>query len=314
MSRILVTGGAGFIGSHVVDGLLSKGYQVRIFDNLFTGSQNNIAHLKDKVELFQGDLRKQEDLDRAMQGVEGVIHLGAMRSVPASLENPKEYYDVNVTGTHNVCAAALKHKVKRVVSISSSSVYGEGAPLPSKEGNEGVMMSPYAISKKAAEDVCKFFSKQYGLETVSLRYFNVFGPRQDPSSQYATAIPLFISLLEKDSPPTIYSDGEQTRDFTHIANVAYGTIGALEAKGPFHGEPINIANGTPVSVNTLVANISRMLNKQHIKPIITGKVRPGDIPHSFADNTRAKELLGYKEVMSLEDGLQQTVDWFVKKN
>lgn len=306
MAKVLVTGGAGFIGSHVVDLLVQENHQVVVVDNFFTGKEQNIEHLKDKITVFKEDIRNLEGLKKAFEGVEFVLHQAALRSVPTSIKEPEQYIDVNVKGTLNVLEAARLTAVKKVIFASSSSVYGTAKKLPLKEGKESIKISPYAITKHVGEDLCKYYYKIYGLETVSLRYFNVFGPRQDPHSPYAAVIPLFIKAVLNDQQPTIFGDGEQTRDFTYIENAAKANLLAMKIKKA-RGKVFNIANQEGISVNTILQKINNHLGKN-----ISAKYDPprlGDMKHTIAENSKAKKILGYQNFVPFEDGLKKTIDW-----
>ncbi len=309
MSKILVTGGAGFIGSHLTEELVKNGNEVTVLDNLFTGKKENLCAVENKINFVQADIREQEVLKKHFFGVDTVFHQAALRSVPASLKDPQAYTDVNITGTYNVLEAARISGVRRVVFASSSSVYGDLLDLPQKEEKTGTRLSPYAISKYTGEDLCKYFWKTYGLQTVMLRYFNVFGARQDPFSQYAAVIPLFILALKEGKRPTIFGDGTQTRDFTYVANVVRANILAMSAKNAI-GESINVANGEGISVNDLFEQIRNILNKD-IKPIYVPQ-RKGDIMHTKADTTKLKKL-GYEPAASFDDALKKTVEWYNTK-
>ena len=309
-----MTGGAGFIGSHVVASLV-RDYHVRVLVNLFAGKRENVPI---GVELLVGDITNRDDVHQAMQGIDRVVHLAALRSVPQSIKDMVGYADKNVTGTTMICDEALKAKVKRVVSISSSSVYGEGAPLPLREGHEAELKSPYAGAKFAAEIMARVAGSM-GLDVVSLRYFNVFGPRQDPTGDYATFIPRTILNLVNGERQIIHEDGEQTRDFNPVANTVFGTRQALFSPRKFRGEAFNIASGKPHSVNE-VYELARNLVAKYVpaaasvEPVRTGKVREGDIRNTSADLTNARECLDYVPVQSFEDGLSETVDYFCQRS
>lgn len=313
--KIVVTGGAGFIGSHIVKELVSLGADVKVIDSLFAFSHKkeeeklaNLSGVIDKIEFILGDIGDYTLLKETFKGADYLCHQAARRCVPASIESPQKYAEVNVLGTMNVLKAALENNVNRLVFASSSSVYGD-APLPLIEGREKEPKSPYALTKKQCEDWLKLFHSVYGLETVSLRYFNVFGPYQDPTSKYAVVIPLFTTAVMNGSPPTIYGNGNQTRDFTYIQNVVDANIQALTAPAEkVAGEIFNIANGESISVNKLLYEINRILSKD-IKPIYTAE-RKGDVMHTLADNTKAKQVLGYNGDCSFKDGLKKTVEWF----
>lgn len=309
-SKYLVTGGAGFIGSHLVETLVARGKDVRVIDNFLTGKRENIADFMGEIELIEGDIVDLETCKRAVEGVDFVLHQAALPSVPRSIEDPVLTNAINVGGTLNILVASKQAGVKRVVFASSSSVYGDDPHLPKKEGKEGSPLSPYAVTKLVGEKYMRIFSEIYGLETVSLRYFNIFGPRQDPNSQYAAVIPLFITLMERGESPRIYGDGEQSRDFTYIANVVRANMLSLEAEG-VSGEVLNIACGDRITVNTLFEKISD-LYRQDIDAI-HDEPRPGDIRHSFADITRAKERIDYKPTVPFDDGLRETIQWYRKQ-
>ncbi|OGD22808.1 MAG: Vi polysaccharide biosynthesis protein VipB/TviC [Candidatus Aminicenantes bacterium RBG_16_63_16] len=304
----LVTGGAGFIGSHIVEELVRRGDRVRVLDNFLTGKRDNIAPFLDRIELLEGDIRDSDACRRAVEGVDDVLHQAALPSVPRSIENPVLSHDINVNGTLNLLRASLEAKVGKFVFASSSSVYGDERRLPQIEGQEGNVLSPYALGKKVGEMYGSLFFKLYGLKTISLRYFNVFGPRQDPFSQYAAAVPLFVTKFFSGQSPTIFGDGEQSRDFTFVANVVEANLRALDAPPDASGEVFNIACGERLSVNALAAEIKR-LTAATAAPVHAGP-RPGEIRHSFADISKAARLLGYTPLRSLRDGLAETVQWY----
>jgi nucleoside-diphosphate-sugar epimerase len=307
MARYLVTGGAGFIGSHVVDALVAQNHQVRVMDDLSSGKRENLAGVRDRIEWIEGDIRDRQLVARTMEGVEHVIHEAAWRSVPKSMHDPWGYTEVNVLGTVNLLEAALKEKVKRFVCVSSSSVYGETTTMPLREDAPAHPISPYATSKLADELYCGLFSRGYGLETVSIRYFNVFGPRQSLENQYAVVIPKFIScLLRTDSPP-VHGDGKQSRDFTYIANVVEGTILASQVPG-ISGEVFNLALGEEHSVLELLEALNKIMGLS-IAPKFEPR-RQGDMRRTLADPSKAKRLLDWKGSVGFEEGLRRTVDWF----
>lgn len=307
MGQVLVTGGAGFIGSHLVRGLLARGDGVRVLDNFATGKRENLAEVIDAIELIEGDLRNPDDCGRACAGVEVVLHEGALPSVPKSVESPLDSHEANINGTFNILMAARQAGVRRVVFAASSSAYGDTPTLPKVETMPTSPLSPYAVQKLTGEHYCKAFYECFGLQTLSLRYFNVFGPRQDPASQYAAAIPAFVTAILKDEPPTVYGDGEQTRDFTHIDNVVHANLLAADA-AETHGEVLNIACGERVSVNQIIAAINKLLGKSvpsnHVDP------RPGDVRHSLADVALAKEVIGFEPKILFEEGLRLAIDWY----
>jgi len=304
LSGVLVTGGAGFIGSNLVRALLERGDEVRILDNFSTGSRSNLEQLD--VEVVEGELRSYERVHNAVQGVEVVYHLGALGSVPRSVQDPLTSSAVNIEGTLNVLLAARDEGVRRIVFSSSTSVYGSSRELPTREDCPPDPISPYGVAKLAAERYCISFSRVYAsLETVVLRYFNVFGPRQSPSSQYAAVVPLFISAIADGRPVTIYGDGEQSRDFTYVDNVVAATIAAAGAAGA-SGRVFNVAAGAPATVNHVADTIGEILGKPVEK--VQAPSRPGDIRDSWADLSASREVLGYDPSVSLEEGLRRTAD------
>lgn len=309
MARCLVTGGAGFIGSNIVDALVERGDEVVVFDDLSSGKLENIAQHGDKVELVQADLRDQAAVRGAMNGVDYVFHLGALRAVLRSVDDPSETNDVNVAGTLNVLIAARDEKVKRVISTSSSSIYGDNEDYPIKEEAKPNPMSPYAASKIMGEYYCKIFTDLYGLETVSLRYFNVFGPRQNPESKYSAVIPIFIDCLLRGVQPEIHWDGKQSRDFSYIDNVVHGNLQAAEAPSA-SGEVFNIACHEEYSILDIFENLKEILNIKDLEPIFKPK-RAGDVRRTFADISKAEKMLDYKVQTRFRDGLEKTVKWFL---
>jgi len=306
MSRYLVTGGAGFIGSHLVETLLDRGEEVRVLDNFLTGKRENLASFGGRLEVLEGDLRDPDACRRAVDGVDFVLHEAALPSVPRSVADPFTTDEINVRGTLNLLWAAARAKVRRLVFASSSSVYGDAPGLPKREGEEGKPLSPYAASKWAGEKYLQVFAKTFDLETVSLRYFNVFGPRQDPASQYAAAVPLFITRILRGEAPTVFGDGEQSRDFTYVANVVEANLLACTAGGAAGGV-FNVACADRITVNVLIAKINEILGKS-IAPVYAAP-RPGDIRHSFADISAAERELGYRPVVGFEEGLRRTIAW-----
>src|SRR5436309_941844 len=307
--KALVTGGAGFIGSNLVDALLERGDDVRVLDNFSTGNRANLE--SGEVEIVEGELRSYERVHAAMRGVEVVYHLGALGSVPRSVQDPLTSNAVNVEGTLNVLLAARDEGVRRVVFSSSTSVYGTSPSLPTSESTPTDPISPYGVTKLAAERYCISFSRVYhSFEAVVLRYFNVFGPRQSPQSQYAAAVPLFIAAIDAGEPITIYGDGEQSRDFTYVANIVDATIRAAEAPGA-SGRVFNIAAGSPASVNHLAETIGAILGKPVEKRF--EPPRPGDIRDSWGDITAARETLGYEPQVDLAAGLELTAEAIVAR-
>lgn len=307
MAKYLVTGGAGFIGSNIAEELANKGHTVRVVDNFLTGKKENIASFLDKIEFVEGDIRNFETCRRVSKGMDFVLHQAALPSVPRSIEDPLLTNEINVKGTLNVLLAAREEGVKRVVFASSSSVYGDDPRLPKKEGIEGNILSPYAVSKLTGEKYCQVFSQTFGLSTVCLRYFNIFGPRQDPFSQYAAVVPNFITKMLNGEIPIIFGDGEQSRDFTYVSNVVEANILASEVQG-ISGEIFNIACGERITVNALAGKINEILNKD-IKPV-NEPPRPGDIKHSFADVSKAGDMLDYKPLVPFNQGLEKIILWF----
>jgi len=304
MAKFLVTGGAGFIGSNIVEKLLGLEHEVVVFDNFLTGKKSNLEELGDKIKIIEGDIRDYEAIRNAMQGIDFVLHQAALPSVPRSLADPKTTHDINVNGTFNVLLAAREAKIKRLVYASSSSVYGDAPELPKKEDFLPRPKSPYAVSKLTGEYYCQVFYKNFGLETVILRYFNVFGPRQDPASQYAAAIPKFIKALQKGISPMVFGDGEQSRDFTYVDNVVAANIKAA-ATPNIAGEIFNVACGKAYSVNKVLELLGQILNKP-VKPDYVAS-RPGDVKHSLADISKIKEKMGYIPVVEFKEGLMRTV-------
>ncbi len=302
---VLVTGGAGFIGSNLVRALLVRGDRVRVLDNFSTGSRDNLAPLLADVEVVEGDLRSYERVHAAVRGTEIVFHEGALPSVPRSVQDPLTTTAVNIEGTLNVLLAARDENVGRVVNASSSSVYGSSGVLPRTEGQAPDPISPYAVAKLAAERFCTSFSRVYGMETVSLRYFNVFGPRQDPDSQYAAVLPRFIRLVAEGRPVTIHGDGEQSRDFTYVDNVVDANLLAAEAPG-VNGASINIATGVSETINGATDMIADMMGCDLEKTFL--EAQPADVRASLADITAARHALGYDPRVSFSDGLRRTID------
>jgi UDP-N-acetylglucosamine/UDP-N-acetyl-alpha-D-glucosaminouronate 4-epimerase len=304
VTRVLVTGGAGFIGSNLVRELLVRGADVRVLDNFSTGSRANLDGLD--IEIVEGELRSYERVHNAVRGVEVVYHLGALGSVPRSVQDPLTSSAVNVEGTLNVLLAARDEAVRRVVFSSSSSIYGSASDLPCSERALPDPISPYGVAKLAAEHYCVSFSRVYhGFETVVLRYFNVFGPRQSPLSQYAAVVPLFVTAVAAGRPVTIFGDGEQSRDFTYVENVVDATIRAGAADGA-SGRIFNVAAGSPGTVNLLADTIGRILDRSVEKEF--RDPRPGEIRNSWADVSLAEHVLGYTPTVDLEEGLRRTIE------
>jgi len=308
--KFLVTGGAGFIGSHIVDALVRNGDTVCVIDDFSSGDRKNLECAIDKIELTEGDIRDKDLVPKVMQGIDYVIHQAALRSVPKSLGNPELYNDVNINGTLNILTAAKEAKVKRVVFASSSSIYGATDKLPEKEDFYPLLISPYALTKLAGEYYCRISSEIYGLQTVSLRYFNVFGPRQSLENEYAVVIPKFITCILNDENPPVHGDGLQTRDFTYVENVVQANIKAASAPG-IKSEIFNIACGKAYSVLDIVKYTNKILKKD-IKPEFKPE-RPGDVKYTLADIKKAKRLLGFRPEVGFEEGLRRTIDYFSKK-
>ena len=306
MAQYLVTGGAGFIGSHLAEELLRRGDRVRIVDSLITGKRQNLAHLQ-QAEFIQGDLAEIDVARRAVEGVDYVLHQAAIPSVPRSVEDPITSNRANIDASLNVLVAARDAGVRRVVYAGSSSAYGDTPTLPKVETMPTAPLSPYALQKLVAEQYCQMFTQLYGLETVTIRYFNVFGPRQDPSSPYSGVISLFIRALVEGRQPTIYGDGGQTRDFTYVANVVDGVLRACHAPDA-SGEVINVATGGRISLNELFA-VLKQVTGASVDPI-HAETRAGDVRDSQADIEKARRLLGYEPIVPFDQGLEKTVEWF----
>lgn len=305
---VLVTGGAGFIGSHLVDSLLANEARVRVLDNLATGRKANIQHALSEIEFLEGDIRDPETCRKALSNIEFVFHQAALGSVPRSLEDPATSISVNVTGTAQVFAAARDAGVKRVVYASSSSVYGDSAELPKIEGQEGKPLSPYAWSKKMNEDLASSFADSYDMEFVGLRYFNVYGPRQDPSGAYAAVIPRFFAALLQGNRPAIYGDGEQSRDFTSVRDAVMANLLAAEAAPQACGKAYNVAGGRRVTVNKLAEAIGKTVGEA--TPPRYDPPRPGDVRHSLADLKRSEEFLNYQPQDDFETGIERCLDYY----
>ncbi|MCJ7458739.1 MAG: SDR family oxidoreductase [candidate division Zixibacteria bacterium] len=307
----LVTGGAGFIGSHIVEKLVQAGEKVRVLDNFSSGRRENLKDLLDKIELVEGDIRDFWTVIKTVEGVDFILHQAALTSVQRSIKNPLTTNEVNINGTLNLLEAAKIHQVKRFIYASSSSVYGDTPTLPKVETMCPNPISPYAISKLAGEEYCQVFYKVYGLETVSLRYFNVFGPRQNPNSEYAGVIPRFIMALLKVNKPSIFGDGEQSRDFTYVENVVDANLSACKVSS-VAGESINIACNQRYTLNQLWNNLVRLSGKK-VEPVYSDP-KPGDVKHSLGDINKAKKLLDYQVKTGFEEGLKITLDWYAGLN
>jgi len=307
MDSCLVTGGGGFIGSNLVRGLLKRGCRVRVLDNFSTGFRENLAEVLADVELTEGDIRDPAACQAVCKGAEVVFHHAAIPSVPASMENPRASFESNVVGTFNMLMAARDNGIRRFVLAASSSAYGASEELPKRETMPVIPASPYAADKAAGELLAAMFHRAFGLETVSLRYFNVFGPRQDPSNQYAGVIAAFASRMLCGSPPVIYGDGIQSRDFVFVENVVHANLLAADAKA-LHGEVVNIGCGKSVDLNRMVAVFNEALGTA-LAPVYAAP-RAGDVKHSLADISAARQLLGYEPRVHFAEGLRQTIDWY----
>jgi nucleoside-diphosphate-sugar epimerase len=307
MEKFLVTGGAGFIGSNICRRLVSEGCFVRVVDNLLTGKKSNLVDVIDKIEFLQADMGDSEVAQSVLKDIDVVLHQGALPSVPVSVENPAATHQHCINATFTLLLAARDAGVKRFVYAASSSAYGDSPTSPKVESMPTSPLSPYAVAKLTGEYYCSVFYNIYGLQTISLRYFNVFGPYQDPTSQYAAAIPAFVMAILKDEPPTIYGDGEQSRDFTYIDNVVDANLLAARANQT-KGQVINIACGQAVTVNEIIDMINGLLGK-NVKPQYTDP-RPGDVKHSLADITAAQKLINFKPSVSFHEGLKKAIDWY----
>lgn len=310
MHTFLITGGAGFIGSNIADRLLEQGHAVRVIDNFMTGKRENLAQAlrSSNFKLIEADIRDLGSVRTACEGVDYILHQAAIPSVPRSIDDPITSNEVNINGTLNILKAAQEHKVKRVVYAASSSAYGDTAVLPKQEDMKPSPLSPYAVSKLTGEYYCKVFHGVYGLETVSLRYFNIFGPRQDPASTYAAVIPRFITAMMKGESPVVYGDGEQSRDFTYIENVIRANINACYAPAEACGRVLNIACGTRFTLNAVLEMLEKIFNKKTNQQYLPPK--RGDVKHSQADIAYAQRYIGYSIEVDFEAGLRKTVDYF----
>jgi nucleoside-diphosphate-sugar epimerase len=304
----LVTGGAGFIGSHIAAALIARGARVRIIDDLSTGHRENVAEIGGDVDFIQASLTDQKAVGRALQDVELVFHEAAIPSVPRSVAAPTETHEASVNATFSLLLAARDKKVRRLVYAASSSAYGDQPELPKREDMRPDPLSPYAVAKLVGEYYCQVFSRVYGLETVSLRYFNVFGPRQDPGSQYSGVISRFMDALLNGKPAVIYGDGEQSRDFTYISNVVDANLRAAES-GTAVGKVINIANGERVTINEVFEMVKKLTGRPDVQAEYAPS-RTGDVRDSLADLNLARSLLGYSPQVGLEEGLRLTIDWW----
>jgi nucleoside-diphosphate-sugar epimerase len=303
----LVTGGAGFIGSHIAEALVKRGDRVRVLDNLITGRRENLSPFADRIEFIEGDIRDYAATLRAAEGASVIFHQAAVPSVPRSVAEPALNHDINVNGTFNVLMAAREARARRVVYAASSSAYGDTETLPKQEEMSPSPLSPYAAAKLFGEYYCRVFTQVYNLETVSLRYFNVFGPRQDPSSPYSGVISKFITTLLYGETPVIYGDGGQSRDFTYIDNVVDANLRAAESAQAI-GRVINIGTGVQITLNALLDGLQKIIGSNI--PARYEETRAGDIRHSLADISRARELIGYLPLVKFDEGLKRTVEWY----
>jgi len=304
---VLVTGGCGFIGSHICKKLLEKGYNVRVLDNLSYGKLENINAIRDKIEFTEGDIRSKKDVEKACEGIDFILHQAALRSVPRSIDFPADFAEVNDFGTVNLLEAARKSNVKRVVFASSSSVYGIAKKFPVKESDELNPVSPYSLTKLVGEKYMKLYNDVFGLETISLRYFNAFGERQDPNSQYSGVIPIFAKKMLKGEQPAIFGNGKQSRDFTYVSNVAEANIKALKAKNSACGQAFNISAGKSTSLLELVEKLNKILGTK-IEPMFAEK-RKGDVQKTMGSAEKAKKFLNFEVKEGFEEGLKKTVKW-----
>lgn len=307
MTKYLVTGGAGFIGSHIATALAERGDEVSVFDNLSTGTRENLAHLGSKVDLIEGDLLDRDAVDQAVSDVDVIYHQAALASVPRSVAKPMDTNAACVTGTLNILDAARLAKVKRVIYAGSSSAYGNQPFMSKREGDVPMPLSPYAAAKLAGENYCRAFHATYGLETVVIRYFNVFGPRQDPNSEYSAVIPIFVTKMLAGDRPTVYGDGLQSRDFTFIENVVAGNLAAEKAPDAA-GRVFNVACGRQFSLIDLLASINNVLGTE-IEPVFADP-RAGDVRESLADISAAREILGYEPKVDFEEGLRRSIEYY----
>jgi UDP-glucose 4-epimerase len=307
MARCLVTGGAGFIGSHIVRGLLKAGHSVRVFDNLSTGHRDNLDEVSDRIEFVEGDITDSIACTEALSGIERVFHQAALASVPLSLERPLETHSACATGTLSMLHHCVKAKVKRFVYAASSSAYGDQPTSSKRESDLPMPLSPYAVAKLCGEYYCQAYYHSFGLETVGIRYFNVFGPRQDPNSPYSAVIPLFVSRILSGQPAIVYGDGLQSRDFTYVANIVHGNLLAAERPN-IGGRILNVADGRQTTLLQLLKMLGNMLG---ISPKIDFQpARVGDVRESLADITLARKLLGYEPQFTLEEGIKRTIEYY----
>lgn len=309
MTRYLLTGGAGFIGSNLIRYLLEKGHEPVVLDNFSTGKRENLTEILDKITLIEGDIRSAADVDKALDGCAGVFHLGALGSVPRSIADPIATHDNNVNGTIGVLEGMRRVGVRRIVFSASSSVYGNQKVSPKVETMPVLPISPYAASKAACEGYVQAYAAAFGIEAITLRYFNVFGPRQDPNSTYAAVIPAFVSALLHGENPTIFGDGEQSRDFSYVLNVCYANwLGMNVDAQRCNGRPINVACNRQTTLNQIYRKLGELLETD--LPAIYAPERPGDVKNSLADIRRAKEILGYEPLVYFDEGLKRSIEWY----
>ncbi len=306
MANILVTGGAGFIGSNIAEELLKKDHNIRILDNFTTGNMKNVEHIKNRIEIIKGDITDLKTVKKSTEGMDYIFHEAALTSVSASIKNPTKTNSINIKGTLNILLASRDSAVKRVIFASSCAVYGNLPENPKKESSDIDILSPYALTKTTGEKYCRLFYRLYGLETVCLRYFNVYGPGQNPESEYAAVIPKFITAFLKNQQPVIYGTGEQTRDFVFVSDVVQANTLAIKMKKA-DGDVFNIGTGRATSVNELFS-ILNLIFGRHMKPLYKD-TRKGDIKHSLADITKAGKILGYEPKYSLEIGIRKTIEY-----
>jgi UDP-glucose 4-epimerase len=308
---ILVTGGGGFIGSHLVDLLLCNGHKVRVLDNFSTGHRSNLPMADSNLQVIEGDIRDLTAVDRSVQGVDRIVHLAAVASVQASVDDPVGTHEVNLVGTVNLLEAALKYGVKRFVFASSAAVYGDVKKLPVAEGIPLSPLTPYATDKLSSEYYINFYRRQHGLQAMVFRFFNIYGPRQDPSSPYSGVISIFMQRAIADKPITVFGDGEQSRDFVYVADLVFLLRQALESEQVFD-DPMNLGNGQATSLNQLLALIRKYSDKS--LDVEYSAARSGDIQHSLADNSRLRQILNYEKRFPVEEGLRKTFEWYQEKD
>lgn len=309
--KYLITGGAGFIGSNLARFILDKGHEVVVLDNFATGKRENLEEIRDRITLIEGDIRDRATVDQAVEGCKAIFHQGALGSVPRSVEDPLTSHDVNVNGTITVLESARALGVKRIVFAASSSAYGDQPTSPKHEGMVPMPISPYASSKVCCEVYLQAYAAVYGMETVALRYFNVFGPRQDPFGAYAAVIPAFVSRLLKNESPIVFGDGEQSRDFCYIENVCTANwLGANAPKENCDGKPMNIACNSAVTLNQILGKLNELMGKS--VQATYQPVRAGDVKHSLADISLAKSKIGYTPLVYFDEGLERAIDWYTK--